>query len=76
MGRPGFKIGKHIPTKQDDSVSRETPSHIKVPFKSFALTFANCLKIKTEQAVYFKRSYEISYPYYLFNFSKQRQYLI
>lgn len=62
MGRPGFKIGKCIPTIQDDSVAKETPSHIYVLFKSFALTFANCLKRKTEQAIYFKRNYEISYP--------------
>jgi len=61
-GRNGLKMGKCIPTIQDDSVAKETPSHTHVLFKSFALTLANCLKIKTEQPVYLKRNYEISYP--------------
>lgn len=62
MGGLRFKIGKRIPTILDDSVSKKTPSHIHVLFNSFALTFANCLEIKTEQAVYLKRNYEISCP--------------
>lgn len=52
MGRPRFKIGKCIPTTEDDSVSKESPSQAYILFKNFALTFANCLEIKTEQAVY------------------------
>lgn len=45
MGGKGFKTGKCIPVIWDDSVCKETPTHLFVT--SFALAFNSCLKLKS-----------------------------